>query len=154
MEKWVYLTQEGFEKFQTELDYLRSTKRVEIAHQLREVGRFDDDQFDTEFQLAKDEQSLNEGRIHELESLLAKAKILKPQSSNGEITLGSVVMVQEEGLAPEEFTIVCSVESNSSHGLISDESPLGSSLLGHKMGDEVDVKAPNGRLKYQILGVK
>jgi len=154
IEKKVFLTQDGFSKFQNELDYLRSNKRVEIAKRLREAIRFDEEQVDIEFQLAKDEQSLIEGRINELENLLAKAQILKPQNSNGEVTLGSVVSVQEEGQTPEQFTIVCSAEANSTHGFISDESPLGSSLIGRKKGEIVEISAPKGILKFKILGIK
>lgn len=154
MEKTVLLTKAGFDKFQTELDYLRSYKRAEIANRLRESMRFDEDQVDIEYQMTKDEQSLVEGRIQELESLLARAKILASQKPNGKVLLGSTVTVREEGRDPEEFTIVSSAEANSILRLISDESPLGSSLLGCQVGDEVEVSAPKGILKFQILGIK
>jgi transcription elongation factor GreA len=154
MEKTIFLTQAGFEKFQTELDQLRTNKRVEIANRLREAIRFDDDQIDIEYQLVKDEQSLIEGRILELERLLASARILHSQSSNGEVALGSTVTVQQEGFTPEKFTIVCSAEANSKLGQISDQSPLGASLMGHIKGDEVEVATPKGLKKFRILGIK
>lgn len=154
MEKIVFLTQEGYEKFQIELDYLRSNKRVEIVNRLRDAMRFDEDQVDIEFLLTKDEQGIVEGRIRELEILLASAKILQSQSSNGEVALGSIVRVQQDDHSPEEFRIVCSAEANSILKLISDESPLGSSLMGRHVGDEVEVSAPKGMLKFRILGIK
>jgi transcription elongation factor GreA len=154
MEKTIFLTQAGFEKFQAELDHLRTNKRVEITNRLREAIRFDENEIDIEYQLAKDEQGLIEGRILELERLLASARILHSQSSNGEVALGSNVTVQQQGFTPEEFTIVCSAEANSKLGLISDQSPLGSSLMGHLTGDEVDVATPKGLKKFRILGIK
>jgi transcription elongation factor GreA len=154
MEKMVFLTKAGFEKFQTELDYLRSYKRAEIANRLREAMRFDEDEIDIEYQLTKDEQSLVEGRIQELERLLARARILESTKSNGMVILGSTVTVREEGRDPEEFTIVSSAEANSILKLISDESPLGSSLLGCRVGDEIEISAPKGTLKFQILGIQ
>lgn len=154
MEKTIFLTQAGFEKFQAELDHLRTSKRVEITNRLREAIRFDENEIDIEYQLAKDEQGLIEGRILELERLLANARILNSQSSNGEVALGSTVTVQQEGLTPEEFSIVCSAEANSKLGLISDQSPLGSSLMGHITGDEVEVATPKGLKKFRILGIK
>jgi transcription elongation factor GreA len=154
MDKTVFLTKAGYDKFQSELDYLRSYKRAEIANRLREAMRFDEDQVDIEYQMTKDEQSLVEGRIQELEGLLARARILESKKSNGKVVLGSTVTVKEEGRDPEEFTIVSSAEANSILRLISDESPLGSSLLGHRVGDEIEVAAPKGILKFQILGIK
>jgi len=154
MEKTVFLTQAGFDKFKNELEYLRSYKRAEIANRLREAMRFDEDQVDVEYQMTKDEQSLVEGRIRELENLLARARVLESKKANGKILLGSTVTVKEEGRDPEEFTIVSSAEANSIFRLISDESPLGSSLLGRRVGDEIEVSAPKGILKFKILGVK
>ena len=154
MEKTVFLTQAGFDKFKNELEYLRSYKRAEIANRLREAMRFDEDQVDVEYQMTKDEQSLVEGRIQELERLLGRARILEFKKSNGKVIMGSTVTVKEEGRDPEEFTIVSSAEANSILRLISDESPLGSSLLGRHVGDEIEVSAPKGTLKFQILGVK
>jgi transcription elongation factor GreA len=153
MEKTVFLTKAGFDKFQNELEYLRSYKRAEIATRLREAMRFDEDQIDVEYQMTKDEQSLVEGRIQELERLLARARILESKKTNGKVTLGSTVTVKEEGRDPEEFTIVSSAEANSILKLISDESPLGSSLLGRRVGDEIEVSAPKGILKFKILGI-
>jgi transcription elongation factor GreA len=127
---------------------------VEVAKRLRESISFDEDEIDSEFQLAKDEQGLVEGRISELEILLAKAQILKVKKSNGRIMLGSTVMVQEEGGDPEEFTIVGFAEANPRLNLISDESPLGSSLIGYKKGDSVEISAPKGKIKFEILGIK
>lgn len=154
MEKTVFLTQAGFDKFKNELEYLRSYKRAEIANRLREAMRFDEDQIDVEYQMTKDEQSLVEGRIQELERLLAHARVLESKKANGKIILGSTVTVKEGGRDPEEFTIVSSAEANSILRLISDESPLGSSLLGRCAGDEIEVSAPKGILKFKILGVK
>jgi transcription elongation factor GreA len=154
MNKTVFLTKAGFDKFQSELNYLRSNKRPEIANRLRDAMRFDEDQIDIEYQMTKDEQSLVEGRIQELERLLAQARILESQKSNGKVILGSTVTVKEEGRAPEEFTIVSSAEANSILKLISDESPLGASLLGRCVGDEIQVSAPKGSLKFKVLGIK
>ena len=102
MGKPIFLTKAGFDKFLTELDYLRTYKRAEIAKRLRDSIRFDEDQVDLEFEQAKHEQGLVERRIKELELLLDRAQILRSKKSNGKVILGSTVTVQEDGRAPEE----------------------------------------------------
>ncbi len=107
-----------------------------------------------EYEAAKNEQAFVEGRIKELEILLATAKIISENSNSGLIQLGSKVTIQEEGYDEKEsFYIVGAVEANPSEGKISNESPLGHALLGHIKNDVVAVEAPDGEFNVKILKV-
>jgi transcription elongation factor GreA len=154
MENTVFLSEEGFLKLQAELDHRRTIKRAEIGTRLRDTLLVDENVIDLEFQLVKDEQGFNEGRIQTLERLLANSKIIHSHGDNGKVELGSIVTIQEEGGELEKFTIVSTYEANSSLRRISDESPLGLSLIGHQIGDCVDVIAPKGTFRVQILNVE
>lgn len=150
-----YLTLSGFEKLQSELEYLRKVKREEIAALLRESngGQEIDGDSDPEFDMAKQQQAFIEGRIQDLETLLSNPFIID-QEMHGEIVeIGSRVTISENGGIPVSYTIVGPVEASPVHGLISFASPLGSSLIGHSAGDEVVVKAPGGIYPIHILEV-
>ncbi len=150
-----YLTSEGFEKLQEELDHLRTTRRQEVAERLREALEDGDSgvDADAECDAARNEQAFVEGRIQELELLLANAKLISEEKKADTIQIGTKVTIQEEGLKPESYTIVGAVEANPGNGRISNESPLGKALLNHKKGDEVTVNAPNGSFTVKILKV-
>ncbi len=152
-----FLTKEGFEKLEEELDYLRKVKRKEVAARLHEAAESSLGEFveDPEFEAAKNEQSFVEGRIRELELLLANAKVIeKKRSKNGEVEIGSIVVIKEGRYKPEEYQIVGAAEANPREGKISHQSPLGSALIGAKEGDKVEVMAPSGSFTVKVVEIK
>jgi len=149
-----YLTQEGFDKLQKELDFLRKERRQEVAARLREASDGEDLIENAEYEAAKNEQAFVEGRIKELEILLATARIITESNQNDLIQIGSKVTIQEEGVEQKEsLVIVGAAEANPGEGKISNESPLGKALLGHKKDDEITVEAPNGSFNVKILKI-
>ena len=149
-----FLTKEGYEKLQQELEFLRKDRRKEVAARLREASDGEDLVENAEYEAAKNEQAFVEGRIKELEILLATAKIISESGTSGLIQIGSKVTIQEEGYDEKEsFYIVGAVEANPSEGKISNESPLGLALLDHKKNDVVAVEAPDGEFNVKILKV-
>jgi len=151
-----YLTQEGFEKLQQELEYLRTTRRQEVAERLREALEDGDSgvDADAECDAARNEQAFVEGRIQELELILANAQLIKDDKKRDEIQIGSKVTIREGDFDPESYTIVGAVEAHPSNGRISNESPLGRALIGHKAKEEVTVQAPNGSFTVRIVKVE
>jgi transcription elongation factor GreA len=151
-----YLTQEGYDKLQAELDYLRTVRRSQVANRLREALEDGDAGIDAdaECDAARNEQAFVEGRIREIETILSNAKIIKENGRNDIVDVGAKVTIQEDSLEPEMYTIVGAVEANPHNGKISNESPLGRALIGHAAGDSVTVKAPNGEFVVTILKVE
>jgi transcription elongation factor GreA len=148
-----YLTQEGYDRLLKELDYLRTEKRSEVANRLRNAMEDGELIENAELEAAKNEQSFVEGRIKELEILLANAKLIEENASNDTIQVGSKVKVKEDGFDPEEYVIVGHAEADPRLGRISNESPLGKALLNHKAGDKVKVEAPGGAFEIDIMAV-
>ena len=149
-----FLTKEGYEKLQRELEFLRKDRRQEVAARLREASDGEDLIENAEYEAAKNEQAFVEGRIKELEILLATAKIITESKSGGLIQIGSKVTIQEEGVDDKEsFIIVGAAEANPKEGKISNESPLGNALLDHVKNDVVAVEAPDGEYNVKILRV-
>jgi transcription elongation factor GreA len=151
-EKTTYVTPKGLEKLEAELLYLRTEKRREIANNLQDTMG---DVEDGEYLIAMEEQAFVEGRISQLEDLLANVKIIEPgQKSIGSVDLGSTVVVREGDRDAETFMVVGPAEADPMTGLISHESPLGKALLGSKVGDDIEFKAPDGILKFRVLAVQ
>jgi len=149
-----FLTQEGFDELQNELDYLRKERRQEVAARLHEASDGEELIENAEYEAAKNEQAFVEGRIKELEILLATAKIIDNTDKDGSVKVGSKVTIQEDGYEEKEsFIIVGAAEANPSKGKISNESPLGKALLGHVKNDEVSVAAPSGEFLVKILKI-
>jgi transcription elongation factor GreA len=148
-----FLTSEGYEKLQEELKYLRTEKRQAVANRLHEAMDGGELIEDAEYEAAKNEQAFVEGRIQELEILLANARVIEENSKADVIQVGVKVTIQENGSDPEVYTIVGPVEANPRNGRISNESPLGRALMDHRAGDEVEVEAPGGPFTVQILKV-
>jgi transcription elongation factor GreA len=149
-----YLTQEGFDKLQSELDFLRKERRQEVAARLREASDGEDLIENAEYEAAKNEQAFVEGRIKELEILLATARIITESGQHETIQVGSKVTIQEEGIEEKEsLVIVGAAEADPAEGKISNESPLGKALLNHKKDEEIVVDAPNGSFKVKILKI-
>jgi len=150
----VYLTAEGLKKLEEELEHLRTIRRKEVAERLREAMEGGDLIDNAEYEAAKNEQAFIEGRILEIEHKLAQARIIEPGESTGIVDIGNTVVVKQDGKKRETFTIVGAAEADPKSGLISNESPLGQALLGHQVGDEVEVDAPAGVLSFQIVKIE
>lgn len=148
-----FLTREGCKKLQDELDTLRVQKREEIANRLHEAMEGGELIENAEYEAAKNEQAFVEGRIKELEIILATARVVEDHVSDGLIQVGSKVTVQEEGGEPEEYTIVGAAEANPIESRISNESPLGKALINRKTGDMVHVEAPAGPFEVKVIKV-
>ncbi len=150
-----FLTKEGFQKLQDELEHLRTVKREEIATRLHEAMEGGELIENAEYEAAKNEQAFTEGRIKELEILLATARIIEENHESTEIVqVGSTVTIVEEGSKPETYTIVGAAEADPTQGRISNESPMGKALLGHKPGDKVSVEAPGGSFIIKLQKIK
>lgn len=149
----MYLTKEGFQKLQEELDYLRTAKRQEVAERLHEAMEGGELIENAEYEAAKNEQAFVEGRIQELEVILAAAHIIDGHAHHDPnlVEVGDTVIIEEEGGEPEQYTIVGAAEANPREGKISNESPLGKALLNHRPGEVVTVDAPGGSFKVKIV---
>jgi transcription elongation factor GreA len=150
-----FLTKEGFQKHQDELDYLRNVKRQEVANRLHEAMEGGELIENAEYEAAKNEQAFVEGRIQELEMLLATARVIEEnhKDKSGLIQIGSKVTIKEQGFDSETYTIVGVAEANPREGKISNESPIGKAILGHRHGEEVNVETPSGTYKVKIIKV-
>jgi transcription elongation factor GreA len=150
-EKQTFITEKGLARLESELEHLKTVKRVEIAKYLQDTS---DDFEETECLIAQEEQAFVEGRIKQLELLLANVKVIQPGSQCGLIDIGSTVAIRENGMDPETYTLVGSAEADPINGMISNESPLGKTLIGCKAGDEMDVRTPSGVVRYRVIAVQ
>ncbi|GAB4501510.1 MAG: transcription elongation factor GreA [Anaerolineales bacterium] len=147
-----YLTKEGYEKLQVELETLRTAKRQEVADRLHEAMEGGELIENAEYEAAKNEQAFVEGRIQELEMILAAAHIIDDKPSDPTtVQVGDTVTIQVEDGQPENYTIVGAAEADPRAGKISNESPLGRALLNHRPGDVIHVDAPGGAFKVTLL---
>lgn len=149
-----YVTQEFLEKMKKELEYLKSTKRLEVAQRLKEAIALGDLSENSEYVDAKNEQAFTEGKILELEAKIRTAVVIEAGKSD-HVTMASSVRIKDLQTGDEEdVTIVGSSEADPFEGKISNESPVGRALIGAKAGDTVEVNAPAGILKYQVIEIK
>ena len=155
-EKEVILTQEGYNKLEEELNYLKTEKRGEIAERIKVALGFGDLSENSEYDEAKTAQAENENKIAELENKLRYAKIIDEKKIDTEtVQIGNIVRVLDKELDEKiDYIIVGSTEVNLAENKISNESPLGKALLGAKRNQVVEVEAPAGTLKYKILSIK
>lgn len=153
--KAVLLTQEGYEKLEKELDYLRTEKRAEIAERIKVALGFGDLSENSEYDEAKTAQAENEAKIVDLENKVRYAKIIdESEIDTKTVQVGNVVKVFDMEFEEEEtYTIVGSTEVDLSKNKISNESPIGAALLGAKKNQIVEVNAPAGVLKYKVLSI-
>jgi transcription elongation factor GreA len=152
-----FLTPTGYQKLLEELEHLRTVKRQEVAARLREAMEDGGDMgvdLDAEYEAAKNEQAFVEGRIQELEILLANARVIEDTGTREVVEVGATVTIQESGNEPEKYTVVGRAEANPREGRISNESPLGRALMDHRPGELVKVDAPGGSFEVQILKVE
>ena len=156
-EKEVLVTKTGLAKLITELKEYKDVKRKEVAQRLKEAIAYGDLSENSEYEEAKNEQAFVEGRIAELEKMVTNAKIITDDKSGQDtVQIGVTVTVQNmtENDDPETYTIVGSTEASPMEYKISNESPIGSALLGKEKGDVVRIKAPAGIFEYKILKIK
>ncbi len=148
-----FLTDDGRQRALSQLEFLRTVKRAEVAQYLHEAKESGDVIDNAAYEDAKNEQARLEGRILELEQLLATAQpISKPRTN--EVSLGSITHLRTPDGREYHYTIVGAFEARPAAGLISNESPVGKSLLGHKIGEMVIVSTPGGVKEYTIYKIE
>jgi len=150
--KPAYLSKEGLEQIRRELDELVNVRRAEIAARIHEAKEHGDITENAEYEDAKNEQAFVEGRIQTLQALIKNATIIDANHSTDHVQIGSTVAVESDD-GKETFTIVGSAEAKPAEGKISNESPVGRSLLGRKKGEKVVVKVPAGDFTYKITSI-
>lgn len=153
-EKPVFLTEEGRVKLEKELEHLCTVRRPEIAQHIHHAKEEGDITENAGYDEAKNEQAFVEGRILTINSMLKNAQIIKRHGPASEVCLGIKVTVAEPGEESEAYTIVGSAEADPSNGFISNESPVGQALMGHKVGDEVAVSTPGGSFSFKIIALE
>ena len=153
MTQQTYLTPEGAAKLKAELAELTGPRREELAQRLRAAIQMGDLSENADYHKAKEDQAFLEGRIQEIEAVLRTAVIVE-KTHSGIVAVGSHVTVQEDGFDPETYHIVGAKEADSRNARISNESPIGSALMGHKVGDVVEAETPGGKLKFKILKIE
>ena len=155
-EKEVLLTKEGYDNLEKELNYLKTVKRGEVAERIKIALGFGDLSENSEYDEAKNAQADNEMKIAELENKIRYAKIIDENDIDTEtVQVGNTVKMYDEEFEEEvEYTIVGSTEVDLAENKISNESPLGKAMLGAKKGTTIEVSAPDGIIKYQILAIK
>ena len=153
--KQTVLTQEGLNALEAELENLKTVKRKDIAEKIKVALSFGDLSENSEYDEAKNEQGIIEARIAEIESLIKNAEVVaQGRGKPRKVNVGcSVTVLDEEYGEEEKFSIVGSTEASSLNGRISNESPVGSALLGHKVGDIVEIQTETGSFSYKILAV-
>lgn len=148
-----YLTPEGEAKLKAELAELTGHRREELAQRLRSAIQMGDLSENADYHKAKEDQAFLEGRIQEIEAILRTATVVEKKQSDV-VIIGSHVTIQEDGFDPETFYVVGAREADPRNGKISNESPIGSALMGHKVGDTVDADTPGGKTRLKILKVE
>ena len=154
--KEVILTREGYEKLRSEIEYLQTEKRREIAERIRIAREFGDISENAEYDDAKNEQAMLEHRIATLEERLLEARVVEDSEITTDVvSIGSTVRLKDvEANETVEYHIVGSAEANPADHKLSNESPVGRAIMGHKKGETVEVTAPRGTLKFKILEIK
>jgi transcription elongation factor GreA len=154
--KEVILTPEGYEKLKGEIEYLSNERRRDVAERIRIAREFGDIQENAEYDDAKNEQAMLEHRIATLEQRLRDARVIdKSEVSSDAVSIGSLVRLRDlEAGKTIEYSIVGSAEANPAENRLSNESPVGRSIMGRKKGETVEVAAPRGTLKFKIVEIK
>lgn len=155
-EKEVILSLEGLRQLEQELDHLKTVKRKEVAERIKQAREYGDISENSEYEDAKNEQAFIEGRILVLEKMLRNARVIdESEAVRGLVSLGNTVRIKDLEFGDVlEYTIVGTMEANPSANKISNESPVGKAILGQQTGTVVEVEAPAGSFKYEILEIK
>ncbi len=155
LKKETFLTPQGLKQLQEEMDNLMGVRRTEVAERIREAIENGGNVDNAEYDEAKKQQAFVEGRIRELESILANAVVAAHDKKGGIVDIGSSVTVQNANGRKQSYKLVGTVEASPVEGKISNESPVGQALLGHKVGDEVEFETPaKKRVKFTITRIR
>ena len=150
------MTYEGVKKLEEELEYLKTVKRKEITEKIKVALGYGDLSENSEYDEAKNDQAFTEGRIIQLENMLKNAVVVdESEIPKDKVSVGSIVKVMDYEFDEEvEYTIVGSAEADPMNFKISNESPVGSALIGKKVGDVVEVAVPSGVSKFEVLEIR
>ena len=156
MSEKVILTKEGLKNLEEELEYLRSNKRKEVAKRIKQALEFGDISENSEYDDAKNEQAFVEGRIKEIERMLKNAEVInEDEVKTTEVNIGTIVTINDLETEEENtYKLVGTTEADPLNSKISNASPVGKALIGHKIGEEVEIEAPVGKIKYKILAIE
>ena len=150
-----FLTSEGLANLETELDHLRSVRRQEVAQRIQRAKELGGTVDNAEYDEAKNEQAFVEGRILTLENMINSVVLIPDdRTPSGSVELGSVVTLVDPQGKTQKYVIVGSTEADPSKGKISNESPVGSAVLGHKVGEEAEVATPAGNVKFSVVKIE
>ena len=152
MQEQTYLSEEGYEKLKKELEELKTVQRKEISQRIEEAKKLGDLSENSEYMEAKEALEFNERKIAEMDALFRNVSIISKHRKKGVVEIGSSVSVKAHGKTTD-FTIVGSEEADPATGKISNKSPLGSAFLNKRPGDVVEVHAPKGTVKYEIVEI-
>lgn len=148
------LTPEGKQQLEEELHYLETEKRAEVGERIKVAREFGDISENSEYDDAKNEQAFTEQRIAEINDILANAQVVDTPKKGNRVVIGSTVTLTDEKGNDRVFTIVGGAEADSAQGKISNESPVGAAVLGHKKGDTIEYEGPTGRkMKFTLSKV-
>lgn len=151
----IYLTAEGAEKLRAELAELKGAGRQALAERLRAAIQMGDLSENADYHKAKEDQAFLEGRIQELEYVLRHAIIVNQDDSPKDVAdIGRFVTIQQDGFDPERFQLVGAKEADPRQGKISNESPIGRALMGHRAGEMVEAETPSGKIRLRILQIE
>lgn len=154
MHEQEFLTPEGLKKLEEELEYLKNVRRAEVAKRLHDAMEEGEVEENPEYEDAKNEQAFVEGRIMTIENILANAVLIESKGPSSEIRMGSKVTITDSTTGDKDhYVIVGSAEADPASGRISNESPIGKALLGHKIHDDIMVQTPDGPIKYKVSHV-
>ena len=149
-----YLTPKGKEKLAKELHELTTKGRKDLSERLKHAISMGDLSENADYHKAKEDQGFLEGRIQEIEMILRNSEVIVAQENYSEVSIGAKVTIKEADYEPETYHLVGRKEANPRDGKISHESPIGKALLGHKVGDLVEVDLPDGdKIKFEILTI-
>jgi transcription elongation factor GreA len=149
----VHITPEGLEAVEKELDELVTKRRPYIASKIKAARELGDLSENFEYHAAKNEQGFIEARINDLQAIIKNHVLIEPTKSHGVVAMGSTVRFQEDGEGEERYRIVGPAEADPKAGRVSYESALGKALIGHRVGEEVEIKTPNTSYRVRIVGV-
>jgi len=148
-----FITEDGLKKLKEELNFLKTEKRQDISRRIQAAKELGDLSENAEYSEAKEQQALNEGKVGEIEEMIKNAETIDDRHLDSDIiNIGSTIKIKNDE-KERTFTIVGSSEANPSEGKISNETPLASSFLGHKINDQVKVETPKGLINYTILSI-
>ena len=150
-----YITPEGKKNLETELKELKENGRKDLAERLKSAISMGDLSENADYHKAKEDQGFLEGRIQEIEAILYNSEVIESKDNYHEVAVGARVTIKEADFPTETYYLVGSQEANPSEGKISHQSPIGNALLGHKVGDRVKAKLPNGeQIEIEIISIE